>query len=66
MCAGVRSDVFFPIRGGSSKDARAICAQCGGRVDCLMYALNNHEIYGLWGGTGDVERRQLKRMMRTG
>jgi WhiB family transcriptional regulator, redox-sensing transcriptional regulator len=52
--------VFFPIRGGSSKAPRAICATCSERIPCLTFALEHHEVFGIWGGTSDRERRQLR------
>jgi WhiB family transcriptional regulator, redox-sensing transcriptional regulator len=53
--------VFFPIRGGSSKTARAVCAACSERINCLTWALANSEVLGIWGGTSDRERRTLRR-----
>jgi WhiB family transcriptional regulator, redox-sensing transcriptional regulator len=58
--------LFFPKQGGSSKAARAVCSACGVRVQCLTYALDNHEVWGVWGGTSYPERRKLKRAMRNG
>lgn len=50
-------DIFFPERGGSSKAARALCADCPVRAECLEYALANHEDFGIWGGTSPRDRR---------
>jgi WhiB family redox-sensing transcriptional regulator len=60
-CAEVDPEIFFPERGGSSKAARAVCAQCTVREKCLDYALNNKEQFGIWGGTSERERRKLRR-----
>ena len=60
-CAGADPDVFFPERGGSSKAARAVCSKCNVREQCLEYALNNKEQFGIWGGTSERERRRLRR-----
>jgi WhiB family redox-sensing transcriptional regulator len=56
--------VFFPVQGGSSKAARVVCGMCGVRAECLMHALREHEVWGIWGGTSNVERRVLLREMR--
>jgi WhiB family redox-sensing transcriptional regulator len=56
--------MFFPNRGGSSKAARAMCAGCPVRPECLEYALNNKEAFGIWGGTSERERRKLRRAKR--
>ena len=60
-CVGVDPDIFFPERGASTKEAKAICAACAVREDCLEYALDNGEKFGIWGGTSERERRRLRR-----
>lgn len=60
-CVGVDPDIFFPERGASTKEAKAICAACSVREDCLEYALANGEKFGIWGGTSERERRRLRR-----
>jgi WhiB family redox-sensing transcriptional regulator len=60
-CAEVDPEIFFPERGGSSKAARAVCSQCDVRSQCLEYALNNKEQFGIWGGTSERERRRLRK-----
>ncbi|MEA2477395.1 MAG: WhiB family transcriptional regulator, redox-sensing transcriptional regulator [Actinomycetota bacterium] len=57
----VDPEIFFPERGGSSKAARAVCKDCKVREECLHYALNNKEQFGIWGGTSERERRRLRR-----
>ena len=39
---------------------RALCAQTD-RAECLEYALENDERFGIWGGLSERERRKLKR-----
>ncbi|MGH2702370.1 MAG: WhiB family transcriptional regulator [Actinomycetota bacterium] len=53
--------IFFPERGGSSKAARAMCARCPSQAECLEYALDNKEAFGIWGGTSERERRKLRK-----
>ena len=60
-CAEVEPEIFFPERGGSSKAARAVCSECAVRLQCLEYALNNKEQFGIWGGTSERERRRLRK-----
>lgn len=60
-CHEVDPEIFFPERGGSSKAARAVCNGCEVRMQCLEYALNNKEQFGIWGGTSERERRRLRR-----
>lgn len=60
-CVGVDPDIFFPERGASTKEAKSICTACKVRENCLEYALDNGEKFGIWGGTSERERRRLRR-----
>jgi WhiB family transcriptional regulator, redox-sensing transcriptional regulator len=60
-CTEVDPEIFFPERGGSSKEARKVCDKCDVRLQCLEYALNNKEQFGIWGGTSERERRRLRK-----
>ena len=62
LCAYVDPDVFFPEKGGSSREAKRICGQCSVQPECLEYALANDERFGIWGGLSERERRRLKRL----
>lgn len=53
--------IFFPERGETTAAAKAVCATCPVKAECLDYAVRNHENYGIWGGTSERERRQLRR-----
>ena len=60
-CLGVDPDLFFPERGGSTREAKEVCRGCIVREECLRYALENCEKFGIWGGLSERERRQLRR-----
>lgn len=60
LCAQTDPEAFFPEKGGSTRDAKRICASCDVRGDCLEYALGNDERFGVWGGLSERERRKLK------
>jgi len=60
-CLGVDPDLFFPERGASTKEAKAVCHGCVVREDCLEYALANGEKFGIWGGLSERERRRIRR-----
>jgi WhiB family transcriptional regulator, redox-sensing transcriptional regulator len=60
LCAQVDPELFFPEKGGSTRDAKNICAQCEVRDECLGDALENDERFGIWGGMSERERRRLK------
>jgi WhiB family redox-sensing transcriptional regulator len=61
LCAQTDPDAFFPERGGSTKDAKAICMACEVRSECLEYALIHRERFGIWGGLSERERRPLEK-----
>lgn len=60
-CLGVDADLFFPPRGESTREAKAVCAGCAIRPRCLAYALSHNERFGVWGGKSERERKQLRR-----
>ena len=60
-CLGVDPDLFFPERGASTREAKEVCRGCVVRADCLEYALDNGEKFGIWGGMSERERRRLRR-----
>jgi len=60
-CMGVDPDLFFPERGASTREAKEVCRGCVVRLDCLEYALDNAEKFGIWGGMSERERRRLRR-----
>ena len=54
-------EAFFPEKGGSTREAKKVCVSCEVRAECLEYALENDERFGIWGGLSERERRKLKR-----
>jgi WhiB family transcriptional regulator, redox-sensing transcriptional regulator len=63
LCAQTEPEAFFPEKGGSTREAKRICGRCDVRGDCLQYALDNEERFGIWGGLSERERRRFKRLM---
>lgn len=61
LCAQTDSEAFFPEKGGSTKEAKRVCGQCAVRGECLIYALDHDERFGIWGGLSERERRKLKK-----
>jgi WhiB family transcriptional regulator, redox-sensing transcriptional regulator len=60
-CLGVDPDLFFPERGASTREAKEVCRGCTVRADCLEFALQNGEKFGIWGGLSERERRRIRR-----
>lgn len=61
LCAQTDPEAFFPEKGGSTREAKKVCSGCEVKAQCLEYALENDERFGIWGGLSERERRKLKR-----
>ncbi len=61
LCAQTDPEAFFPEKGGSTREAKRVCSSCDVRAECLSYALENDERFGIWGGLSERERRRLRR-----
>jgi WhiB family redox-sensing transcriptional regulator len=68
-CRGEDAALFFPPghpepkseRVVRERKAKAICAVCPVRMECLEYAIMIREPHGVWGGLNEGERRALLR-----
>jgi WhiB family transcriptional regulator, redox-sensing transcriptional regulator len=61
VCSQTDPEAFYPEKGGSTKDAKKVCLGCPVTKECLQWALDHDERYGVWGGLSERERRRLKR-----
>lgn len=59
-CRGPQA-LFFPERGESTKPAEEMCSRCPVSVECLAWALDHGEKFGIWGGASERERRRMRR-----
>lgn len=64
-CRGMDTDIFFPEFGSSASEAKAVCAGCCVKDQCLEFStINNEE--GVWGGLAKYQRRaRRRRVIRT-
>ena len=62
-CAGGR-DLFYPGPGDSQAEAKTICRTCPVQHECLTYALEKPEPYGIWGGLSERERKRIREHRR--
>lgn len=64
-CNGKDTNDFYDFESGNpmkEQDAKTFCVlACPVRERCLMWALLVPEPYGVWGGMGENERRELRR-----
>lgn len=66
LCAETDPDIFFPEKGGSTREAKRVCSVCEVREQCLDHALDTDERFGIWGGKSERERRKLKQERNPG
>ncbi|QUH03598.1 WhiB family transcriptional regulator [Saccharopolyspora erythraea] len=65
-CLDEDPELFFPVSevgpgARQASAAKAVCARCPVRSECLDYALENGLDHGVFGGMTDRERRALSR-----
>lgn len=65
-CTGTDPELFFPADGerGHARthreaQAKAVCARCDVRAECLTYAVETKQRDGVWGGLNEDQRRPL-------
>lgn len=68
-CWRADPELFFPAASrfaasGRAEGAKAVCAHCPVRAECLAYALATRQMYGVWGGATEDERRAMTRRNR--
>ena len=68
VCRDTDPDLFFPV--GTTgyalvqiDKAKQVCGDCPVSTDCLQYALDTNQDSGIWGGTSEEERRNIRRRM---
>ena len=61
-CKDADPAIFFVERGESTERAKAICATCPVKQECLDYAIEFNERVGIWGGMSDKQiRAEIRR-----
>lgn len=65
-CLDLDPELFFPVSWAKTHETtmaegKAICAVCPVRRQCLDFAIDTHQEYGLWGGMDAQERRRERR-----
>lgn len=68
-CTDVDPELFFPVgrpgvtppeQDARTTRAKAVCRGCPVKAECLTWALDHGDDYGVWGGMDPDERRALK------
>lgn len=68
ICRETDPELFFPV--GTTGQAllqidraKEVCAECTVRISCLQFALETNQDSGIWGGTSEEERRNIRRQI---
>lgn len=60
-CKGEPIHIFYPPSGRRPTIALQVCQRCEVRQECLDYAIENHQHWGVWGGMTERQRFEEKR-----
>jgi WhiB family redox-sensing transcriptional regulator len=66
ICRDEDPELFFPAGPSGPAllqvaEAKTVCRRCPVVSDCLTWAIESGEDFGVWGGMSEDERRALKR-----
>jgi WhiB family redox-sensing transcriptional regulator len=70
-CLNEDPELFFPTGNSGPallqvEEAKTVCRRCPVMVECLLWALEHGQDYGVWGGQSEDERRAARRKGRRG
>jgi len=67
-CQDYDPEMFFPVadectpKGAADlAKAKSVCASCPVQAECLRWAFDTGQEFGVWGGTSEGERRAMRR-----
>ena len=64
------SEVNFPPKSQEALDlvaaAKKVCATCPYKKECAVYALDNPDERGVWGGLSEADRKAFRKTMAGG
>jgi|SRR5580704_5884135 WhiB family redox-sensing transcriptional regulator len=66
VCVEVDPEVFHPGKGMPSEPAKELCRSCEARPQCLAYALDRADTWGVWGGFSAYGRVAVARQHQAG
>ena len=68
LCRDTDPELFFPVGNTGQallqiSEAKNVCCECQVKAQCLDFAIETNQDCGIWGGTSDEGRRQIRRQM---
>lgn len=68
-CKDLDTNLFFPVGVTGPaiphlSAAKAVCATCPVKHECLEFAVTTNQEFGVWGGASEDERRVIRRQWR--
>lgn len=63
-CRGVGPSAFYPSDGVGVEMAKRVCQGCVVKNECLDFAIQNKEVFGVWGEASERERKRISRQRR--
>lgn len=65
-CRGHDVEMFYSAEEVDIRQALSVCSGCPVRTACYEHAMANGEVFGIWGGTVETDRRRaLRRQERS-
>jgi WhiB family redox-sensing transcriptional regulator len=64
LCSQADPEAWHPEKGGRVNEVKALCDQCPIEAECLQYALDTEQAFGVWGGLSATERKRLRSKKR--
>lgn len=58
-CQGHDPELWFPHESETGQPAKQICGTCPVREQCLTWAIDHKQDYGIWGGLNHNQRKRL-------
>ena len=59
VCVDADPELFFPEPGVTAQPAIQVCRTCPVQAQCLAWALESGEDFGVWGGASERQRLRL-------
>ena len=68
LCRDTDPELFFPVCSTGQalqqiSAAKEVCCECTVKTECLEFAIETNQDCGIWGGTSEDERRNIRRQM---